>query len=61
MAMNELKNIIMLYKTPIHVLVCKVGHKTHVFFFISVCAVSLKLMVQITSIFGSYRFLSEIA
>ena len=30
MAMNEWKNIIMLFKTPIHVLVCKVGHKTYV-------------------------------
>ena len=30
MAMNEWKNVIKLYKTPIHVLVCKVGRKTHV-------------------------------
>ena len=58
MAMNEWKNIIMfykLYKTTIHVLVCKVGRKTC--FVISISAVILKLMVKITSIFGSYRFL----
>ena len=30
MAMNERKNVIMFFKTPIHVLVCKVGHK-HMF------------------------------
>ena len=30
MGMNEWKNIIMLFKTPIHVLVCNVGHK-HMF------------------------------
>ena len=29
--MNERRNIIVLYKTPIHVLVCKVGRKTYVF------------------------------
>ena len=55
MAMNEWKNIIVLYKTPIHVLVRKVGRKTC--FVISISAVILKLMVKITSIFGSYRFL----
>ena len=58
MAMNEWKNIIMfykLYKTTVHVLVCKVGRKTC--FVISISAVILKLMVKITSIFGSYRFL----
>ena len=53
--MNEWKNIIMLYKTPIHVLVCKVGRKTYVllsrFLFWS------EAISQITSIFRSYRFL----
>ena len=29
--MNKWKNIIMLFKTPIHILVCKVGQKTYVF------------------------------
>ena len=28
--MNEWKNIIMLFKTPIHVIVCNVGNKTYV-------------------------------
>ena len=46
----------MLYKTPIHVLVCKVGRKTC--FVISISAVILKLLVKITYIFGSYRFLN---
>ena len=58
MAMNEWKNLIMLYKlykTTVHVLVCKVGHKTC--FVTSISAVILKLMVKITSIFGSYKFL----
>ena len=56
--MKELKtHIIMLYKTTIHVLVCKVGRKT-VYFVISISAVNLKLRVKITSIFGSYRFLT---
>ena len=36
---------LMNYKTPIHVLVCEEGRKT---------TVILKLMVKITSIFGSY-------
>ena len=45
-----------LYKTTIHVLLCKVRRKTYVFF-ISISAVILKIMVKITSIFGSYRFL----
>ena len=35
----------MLYKMPIHVLVCKVGRKTC--FIISISAVILKLMVKI--------------
>ena len=30
MAMNEWKNIIMLFNTPVHVLVFKVGRKTYV-------------------------------
>ena len=55
MAIIQCKNIIMLYKTPIHVLVWKVGCKTHVLF--SISAVILKLMVKITSISSSYRFL----
>ena len=55
MAMNELKNTIMLFKTPIHVPVCNVGHKTC--FVISISAVILKRKVKITSILGSYRFL----
>ena len=55
MGMNEWKNIIMLFKTPIHVLVCNVGHKTC--YVISISAVILKRMVNITPIFGSYRFL----
>ena len=45
----------MLYKTSIHVLVREVGRKTC--FVISLSAVILKLMVKITSIFGSYSFL----
>ena len=45
MVMNEWKNIIMLYKTPIHVLACKVGRK-HNCFVISISAVILKLMVK---------------
>ena len=45
MAMNEWKNIIMLYKTQIHVLVCKAGRK-HDCFVISISAVILKLMVK---------------
>ena len=45
MAMNEWKNIIILYKTPIHVLACKVGRK-HNCFVISISAVILKLMVK---------------
>ena len=36
--MNKWKNIIMFYKTPIQVLVCKVGRKKYVFF-ISIAAV----------------------
>ena len=51
--MNEWKSIIMLYKTPIHVLVCKIWRKTYVL--LSRFPL-LKLMVKITSIFGSYRF-----
>ena len=48
--MIESKNTIMLYKTPIHILFCKVGRKTC--FVISISAVILKLMVKITAIFG---------
>ena len=51
--MNEWKNIIMLFKTPIHVLVCKVEHRTYVL----LNRFPLR-MVKITSIFGSYRFLT---
>ena len=53
--MNEWKNIIMLFKTPIHVLVCKVGQ--NICFVISISAVILNRMVKITSIFSSYSFL----
>ena len=55
MAMNELKNIhSMLYKadTP-----CLRSTMQNICFLISISAVTLKLMVKITSIFGSYRFL----
>ena len=50
------EHIIMLFKTPIHVLVCNVGRQK-ICFVISISAVILKRMVKITSIFGSYRFL----
>ena len=55
MAMNELKNIhSMLYKadTP-----CLRSTMQNICFLISISAVTLKLMVKITSIFGSCRFL----
>ena len=56
---NEWKNIIMLYKhykTTIHVLVCKVGHKAYVLLSRFPLLFWSK-MVKMTSIFGSYRFL----
>ena len=56
MVIIQWKNIIMLYKMPIHVLVCKGGCKT-LCFVISISAAILKLMVKITSIFSSYTFL----
>ena len=55
MAMNELKNIhSMLYKadTP-----CLRSTMQNICFLISISAVTFKLMVKITSIFGSCRFL----
>ena len=57
MAMNELKNIhSMLHKadTP-----CLRSTMQNICFLISISAVTLKLMVKITSIFGSYRFLRK--
>ena len=56
MVIIQWKNIIVLYKMPIHVLVCKGGCKT-LCFVISISAAILKLMVKITSISSSYTFL----
>ena len=56
MAMNEWKNIIMLFKSPIHVLFCSVGHKTYVLLS-RFPLLFWSEWSKITSIFGSYRFL----
>ena len=55
MAMNECKNI-MLYKADTHRLLSRTQN---ICFLISISAFVLKLMVKITSIFFSYRFLRK--
>ena len=56
MAMNERKNIIMLFKTPMNVLVWKVGHKTYVLLS-RFRSVYFEANGQNHSILGSYKFL----
>ena len=54
--MNEWKNIIMLFKTPTHVVVCNVGHNTYVLLS-RFPLLFWSEWSKITSLFGSYRLL----